>query len=591
METVAVPEYQFAGFCLAADGTLTRGGSIVHLAPKELAALRLLIERAGLLVSTEELKRAVWGEVHVSADSLPRCISSLRAQLEPENCIQTVYKRGYRLSAAVEQNGVAVRDRLPRLAIMPFGVSTFVPEYLGPAIAEETITRLSNSELPAVAVLARDSVFTLARAGKGAVALGRELEADLVLTGTLRLLFSHYLLRAEMVRIADGVQIWVEDMVIERRQITHLEDELAARLLFRLSAVFPAGKPHSGPAEKPSQTDGDEETAPHAYELYLLGHQELQTVERHRLQDGLQHLNQAIELNPRLVEAKIDLAQMVLGQAFFGYLTPERAVEQARHAAASIPDSDPSRKQILPALGWASFFFDHDLVSAERAFALSADLPHDNATTCMRTAYLHGRRRYAESIALTESALRVDPFSAWLESRLAWSLHMAGEAAASRRQVERCLQLYPEHESTALFGGIIYTHLGDQEQLRKLMPLLARMTPYIDSAASIQAGALAVLGERDEAQRLLERLEWLGRERYVIPSFLPAAWLALGERERALATLAQSERERCPWFFITMGDPRLAPLHGEPEFERLNGILQSMEQTLARRAAAAEMAL
>ncbi len=48
-----------------------------------------------------QLKQAIWGDVHVTADSVPKCMSSLRAHLQPDECIQTVYKRGYRFVAEV----------------------------------------------------------------------------------------------------------------------------------------------------------------------------------------------------------------------------------------------------------------------------------------------------------------------------------------------------------------------------------------------------------------------------------------------------------------------------------------------------------
>ena len=88
--------YFFAGFRLEPDGTLWRGETVVRLPPKELAALRLLLAHSGQVVSPAQLKQELWGDVHVTADSVPKCLSSLRARLEPDACIQTVYKRGYR---------------------------------------------------------------------------------------------------------------------------------------------------------------------------------------------------------------------------------------------------------------------------------------------------------------------------------------------------------------------------------------------------------------------------------------------------------------------------------------------------------------
>jgi hypothetical protein len=41
--------------------------------------------------------------------------------------------------------------------------------------------------------------------------------------------------------------------------------------------------------------------------------------------------------------------------------------------------------------------------------------------------------------------------------------------------------------------------------------------------------------------------------------------------------LRAADEARCPWFFQALADPRLKPLHGNPEFERMRAILPVME--------------
>ena len=281
---------------------------MVHLPPKELAALRLLLAHAGQIVSPLQLKRALWGDVHVTTDSGPKCLSSLRARLEPEVCIQTVYKRGYRFSAEVQRQGGPPAGVLPRLAILPFATLHFVPKHLGSAIAEETITRLSNARSPVFSVLARDSIFTLVDHGYTAQQIGETLKADLVLTGSLRALPSQFRLRAEMIRVEDGAQIWVEDLLVDRDKIAGLELELVRRLAWRLGAELPddgALSPESNKtglsisAEAASEVEHNSGLLRReAYDSFLRGRHEWQSLHRHRMQDGLQRLLRAIELDP-----------------------------------------------------------------------------------------------------------------------------------------------------------------------------------------------------------------------------------------------------------------------------------------------------
>jgi DNA-binding winged helix-turn-helix (wHTH) protein/tetratricopeptide (TPR) repeat protein len=591
----------FGPFRLEADGTLFRGESIVHLPPRELAALRLLLAHPGQIVSPLLLRKELWGDVHVTADSVPKCLSSLRARLEPEECIQTVYKRGYRLSAQVERNGGSPGRVLARLAILPFTTGYAVPDYLGPVVAEETIARLSNARNPQVSMLARDSTFTLAHRGLNAQQVGEALKADFVLSGSLRALPASYRLRVEMVRVEDGTQIWVEDIVVEQSRVAGLESELIDRLLFRMipgnrglqEAALASNR--SGDAKRAPtlpqerQAGGlsiaaaaEQESAPRhreAYEIFQRARYEWQTLQRHRMQDGLQHLSRATELDPSLVSAKIDLVNLCVTQAFYGFMSPSVSAELVHRTVESVPAFPCGAEAVLPALGWVNFHWDHNLPAALWAFNLSDHLPHDPWTTRVRAMFTLSRHRFAEAISLLRGALEEDPYSPWLHNRLAWAYHLDGQAAASVEQIRRGMSLFPDHEGTSLYGSIILAFNGERERGIALAEGLSKRLPYFDLATAVHAYALACAGREEDARAILERLQWLSRERFVIRSFTPAVYVALGDLRTALAELAAAGEERCPWFFQMLADPRLKPLEGSPEFEQ-------MRQTLARMEAA-----
>ena len=75
-------------------------------------------------------------------------------------------------------------------------------------------------------MLARDSVFTLVRRGLTAQQTGEALHADLVLAGAISALPMHFRLRIEMIRVSDGTQIWVEDVLVRRDLVAGVESEL-----------------------------------------------------------------------------------------------------------------------------------------------------------------------------------------------------------------------------------------------------------------------------------------------------------------------------------------------------------------------------
>jgi DNA-binding winged helix-turn-helix (wHTH) protein len=270
--------YTFGSFCLLPDGTLLRNADEIHLAPKELAVLRVLISQPGQIVPAEKLRLSAWGDTHVSADSLPRCVSSLRAHLGFEPCIQTIYKRGYRFTLPVIRTGpdsdsrqfsaamqtdrperrIARPASLPRLAILPFATAEDVPVLLGTGIAEETMIRLSHTHSPVVEMMARDSVFHLAARGASAQEVGAALGADLVLAGWITPLPLHFRLRIEMIRVADAIQLWIEDFLVPRTLVAWADSRTAAHICARICHTFAT---EVSPAVAPFAAS-DEETPP-----------------------------------------------------------------------------------------------------------------------------------------------------------------------------------------------------------------------------------------------------------------------------------------------------------------------------------------
>jgi len=578
--TVPDREFAFAELRLDAQGVLTRGSEVIHLPPKELAALRILLAHAGQIVSVQQLKQSLWGDVHVTDDSVPKCVSSLREFLSPFDCIQTVYKRGYRLSVGVNEKIPGPSDAPPRLAIMPFGVGANVPGYLGPAIAEETVSLLTADRFAPAHVIARDSAFSLAARGLTAHQVGEALEADLVLTGTLRMLPAQFRLRAEMIRVSDGTQIWVEDMLVPQARSADLESELANRLFIRLSAAewFFSRDGVSGEPSKAAPSRRE------AWELFLRGHHEWQTVQRHRMQDGIQHLSRAVELEPTLYAAHIDLANAAVTQEFAGFVSPLQAAHLVRRAADSVPSSFEGAESLLPALGWIRFHVEHDLPGALRAFSSSAHLRHETSVTRIRSMFALSRHRFIDAIELIRDALRTDSYSPWLNARLAWAYHLSLEREKSVVQAEHTLELFPEHESANVYSAAILAFNGRAERAIGVAENLVRRSPYLDIGSSLYAYVLAQAGRLQEARSMLERLQWLSRERFVLTSFNAAVCVALGDLDDAVTELEAAAEARCPWLFQMLADPRLDPIRERSEIVRMEKVLERMEATAEKKA-------
>ncbi|MGD9563145.1 MAG: alpha/beta fold hydrolase [Pyrinomonadaceae bacterium] len=106
--------YQFDRFRLDIDErVLTESGKSVPLAPKVFDTLVMLVENSGHALSKEAMLDAIWADSFVEENNLAQNISILRKALgtsgDGSGFIETVSKRGYRFTSAVEG---AVRDEI-----------------------------------------------------------------------------------------------------------------------------------------------------------------------------------------------------------------------------------------------------------------------------------------------------------------------------------------------------------------------------------------------------------------------------------------------------------------------------------------------
>lgn len=83
----------------------------IPLKPKTSAMLVFFIRNPQRLIAKSELLEAIWGETHISPETLRSTLRELRSVLDDDarmpNFIETVHGRGYRFLLAVEAEGAS----------------------------------------------------------------------------------------------------------------------------------------------------------------------------------------------------------------------------------------------------------------------------------------------------------------------------------------------------------------------------------------------------------------------------------------------------------------------------------------------------
>src|SRR5437016_139084 len=98
--------FGFEGFTLDMPRRLLRTvDHDVELRPKSFDVLCCLVERAGHLVTKDEILRTVWPGLNVTDDSLTRCVSDIRLSLgdREQRIVKTLPGRGYILAVPISR--------------------------------------------------------------------------------------------------------------------------------------------------------------------------------------------------------------------------------------------------------------------------------------------------------------------------------------------------------------------------------------------------------------------------------------------------------------------------------------------------------
>jgi len=134
----------------AHDRILTYRGEVVPVTPKSLEILLMLVERAGRVVTTDEVIERVWPNTFVEPNNLAQNISALRkafGERDPgTRYIETVSKRGYRFVAPLDAQ--ADLDRLTSRDDMRVAAEAGVAAWPRPNLAAGRTSAVRAPDIP-----------------------------------------------------------------------------------------------------------------------------------------------------------------------------------------------------------------------------------------------------------------------------------------------------------------------------------------------------------------------------------------------------------------------------------------------------------
>jgi TolB-like protein/Tfp pilus assembly protein PilF len=425
-------------------------------------------------------------------------------------------------------------------------------EYLSDGITESLINSLS--QLPNLSVKARSTVFHYKGKDVTPQQVGSELSVQAVLNGRVTQRGDQLTLNLELVDARTGDQIWGEQYKRKTADLVSLQSEIARDVSNKLRVKL------SGIDE---QKLAKNYTAnPEAYQLYLKGRFYLNKRTVKDLQKAAEYFQQATALEPNYALAFAGLADANSLISIYGGAPQRDAMPKAKEAALKALSLDDNLAEAHASLGQILDYHDYDFVGAEREYNRAIELNPNYATAHhWRGEVLCEQAKFEESFGEYRRALEIDPFSLIINRMYGHTLLYARQYDASIAQLKKTIELDASFPSAHFTLALAYQAKGNHAACVEEFAKLHELEGAPQKAALIRDNFA-----KGGWQSFLRSMTGDGRLPNSSAYNAAAFYVALGEKDKALAELNKSYENREASMRSLKIDPLLDALREDPRF-------------------------
>jgi len=487
--------YRFGRFELdLARSELRADGERRPLEPQVFALLAFLVENRERLVSRDELIDRIWDGRVVSDSAVSSRVKSLRKALDDDGTrqqfIRTLNRRGFRFVAAVQveaahppmvelaaslpnapETDTPAGQVRPAIAVLPFQLVGNIGSHatIGDALPHELIAELAR--LRWIFVTARGSSFRLRSPDPDVREVGRLLNVQYCLTGTVEVAGAQLVVTTELSDTRSGRVIWAERYSGRIDDVHAVRFEIRSQILTALEIRIPM---HEAERARLTVTENLD-----AWSAYHLGLQHLYRFNRSDNALAASLFDRAIAQDPGFARAHAGLSFVHFQTAFLRQTNDIAGeIASARRLAQRGLDLDPLDPFVNFTMGrsyWLEGDLDRGLAWLERSTALSPN--------------------YAQGIYAR-----------------AWTETLAGRESDGRKHVDLAMRLSPlDPLYYAMLGTRAFTHIveGDNENAALWADRAARSPGAHVLIAMVASVAQALAGNetaaREWARQVKER--------------------------------------------------------------------------------------
>ncbi|MEZ5346471.1 MAG: protein kinase [Pyrinomonadaceae bacterium] len=452
--------------------------------------------------------------------------------------------------------------QIDSVAVLPFenGSTDEKLAFLADGLSESLIDSLS--QLPQLKVIARNSSFKFRGENIDVKDVADKLGVRALVMGRVVQQGDELAIRIEVIDAADNKQIWGEQYNRRSADLVSIQSEIIKNVTEKLRLKL-TGAQATNIAK--GGTDDSE-----AYRQYLNGLVELNGPADVR-GNALSYFEKAAEIDPEFAPAFAEIALIYIDRAN-GSGEPGLLIPKAKEAAEKALKIDESNAKAHIAMA-SILEYDFNWAGADEEYKKAISLNPNLDSSRYRYAYfLAIMGRNDEALREIGEAEKRDPINK--SGILLWK----GSILTQARQFDKAIDTYEEarklssNETADNFSlGYAYAGKGSlneaEDYYKKSIEALGGGDKYSQPLVYLAAAYAKIPGKKEEAAKILARLE--NSDEYVSPSIIAVLYTAMGNKDKAIASLEKAYRERDLLLrFIGVGY-EYDDLRGDPRFQDL----------------------
>ena len=531
--------------------------------------LILLVERHRQLVWRADIAKRLWDpgvfvDIEMGVNTAIRKVrQALRDSRESPAFIETISGKGYRFIAPVDAAPLGRhQEAIESVAVLPFANDSADPdgEYLSDGITETLINSLS--QIWNLRVVARSTVFRYKGKDIDPQKAGNDLHVRAVVSGRLLQRGNTLIVRAELMNVATGGQLWGGQYNRKPEDVFALQDDLSREISEKLRLQLTGD-------EKQRLTKRYTEDA-EAYRLYLKGRYHWNKRSPESLQKAVEYFRKALDKDPAYSLAYAGLADTYAHLAFFNVVAPREAMPKAKTAAEQGLEIDKDLAEAHVSLGYISFTYEGDWPAAGKHFeqALTLNPAYSRAHT-FYAFYLSSLGRSEEALEVAKRALDLDPASPAVSHSLAVQLYLARKFDRAIEQAYDTLEMDGNFAISYVVLGEVYLSKGMYRDGLSALEKYSALSRRNATSLAFLGYSHARLGERKEALRMIEELKAASRQSFVPALFVALVYAGLEDKDQAFTWLEKAYEERFNRLAYLKVEALWDPLRSDPRFADL----------------------